>query len=227
MYDSERQIALAKYFAGGFDEVAAAEVFGEHLLGATTDHFAELTLRDRERIFNLGYFTWVEQQGVSLEAFEARRDPDYWARARASAGTWDDLIDAQRPYRRAGSGVGTGQPTRLRGVQATRASEPYPFGARTMGQGTSTTCCGAGSIRRARAFLETRRSRARSCGTAASSVPSRRPPARSVGHRLPSDRAAARPRDRRRGRPRVRRHAVRARLRAQRRSASPPRAVCG
>ena len=27
----------------------------------------ELTERERERIFNLGYFTWVEQQGVSLE----------------------------------------------------------------------------------------------------------------------------------------------------------------
>ena len=93
MYDSERQIALANTSPAVSTRVAAAEVFGEHLLGATTDHFAELTLRDRERIFNLGYFTWVEQQGVSLEAFEARRDPDYWARARASAGSWDDLID--------------------------------------------------------------------------------------------------------------------------------------
>ena len=29
---------------------------------------------DRERIFNLGYYTWVEQQGTSLEDFrpEAR-----------------------------------------------------------------------------------------------------------------------------------------------------------
>ena len=93
MYDSERQLALEKYFAGGFHEVAAAEAFGEHLLGATTDHFAELTRRDRERIFNLGYFTWVEQQGVPLEEFEARRDPDFWARTRANAGRWDDLID--------------------------------------------------------------------------------------------------------------------------------------
>lgn len=93
MYDSERQIAVEKYFPGGFDEVTSAEVFGEHVLGATTDHLAELTLRDRERIFNLGYFTWVEQQGVPLEAFEARRDPDFWAWTRASAGRWDDLID--------------------------------------------------------------------------------------------------------------------------------------
>jgi cysteine synthase A len=93
MYDSERQLALAKRFADGFDDVASAEVFGEHLLGAATDHFTELRLRDRERIFNLGYYTWVEQQGVPLDAFEARRDPEYWAEARARAGGWDDLID--------------------------------------------------------------------------------------------------------------------------------------
>ena len=37
MYGSERELALAKYFPDGFDEVGAAEVFGEHLLGATTD----------------------------------------------------------------------------------------------------------------------------------------------------------------------------------------------
>ena len=35
---------------------------------------------DRNRIFNLGYFTWVEQQGVSLDDFEARR-------GRSSSGT--------------------------------------------------------------------------------------------------------------------------------------------
>ena len=59
----------------GSTSSAAAEVFGEHLLGTTTDHFLELGRVERERIFNLGYFTWVEQQGVSLEDFEARRDP--------------------------------------------------------------------------------------------------------------------------------------------------------
>ena len=62
---------------------AAGEVFGEHLLGATTDHLRELTHEDRERIFNLGYFTWVEQQGVPIADFEARREPDVLARRRA------------------------------------------------------------------------------------------------------------------------------------------------
>ena len=93
MYGSERELALAKYFPDGFDEVAAAEVFGEHLLGATTDNFVELTREERQRIFNLGYFTWVEQQGVSIQKFEARRDPSFWTEMREKIGAWDAQID--------------------------------------------------------------------------------------------------------------------------------------
>ena len=40
---------------------------------STTDHVLECTEQDRNRIFNLGYYTWVEQQGTPLEVFEARR----------------------------------------------------------------------------------------------------------------------------------------------------------
>ena len=93
MYDSERETAIARHFPDGFGEVEAAEVFGEHLLGAATDNLRELTHEERERIFNLGYFTWVEQQGVSLEEFEARRDPRFWVRRREAVAGWDELID--------------------------------------------------------------------------------------------------------------------------------------
>ena len=93
MYGSERERTLARDFAGGFDEVTAAEVFGEHLLGQGTDNVLELTSIDRERIFNLGYFTWVEQQGISLEDFEARRDPAFWKDVHARVHVWDELID--------------------------------------------------------------------------------------------------------------------------------------
>ena len=92
MYHSERDIALAKFFPDGFDEVAAGEVFGEHLLGATTDHLRELTTEERQRIFNLGYYTWVEQQGVSIEDFEARRDQSFWKAQHARVDRWDELI---------------------------------------------------------------------------------------------------------------------------------------
>ncbi|HUJ93263.1 MAG TPA: hypothetical protein VLW05_11235, partial [Gaiellaceae bacterium] len=93
MYGSERELAVAKFFPGGFDELGAAEVFGEHLLGAATDHVRELTYEERKRIFNLGYYTWVEQQGISIEDFEARREQSFWKRQHASVARWDELID--------------------------------------------------------------------------------------------------------------------------------------
>jgi hypothetical protein len=92
MYHSERDLALARDFDGVFDEVAAGEVFGEHLLGATTDHLLELSREDRERIFNLGYFTWVEQQDVPIEEFRIRKDPRFWTDMRTIVKDWDRLI---------------------------------------------------------------------------------------------------------------------------------------
>ena len=94
LYQSEIALAEAKYFAGDFDETAAAEAFGRYLLGAATDHMCELGRYDRERIFNLGYYTWVEQQGTSLADFDARRDPDFWHGLMDLVPAWDAMIDA-------------------------------------------------------------------------------------------------------------------------------------
>ena len=94
MYGTEFRITKRKQFADNFDNLAAAEVFGQHILGAATDHLIELTLRERERIFNLGYYTWVEQQGVSLAEFEARRQQSFWDSLSDYVPVWDGLIDA-------------------------------------------------------------------------------------------------------------------------------------
>jgi cysteine synthase len=93
MYASERERCLATRFADGFDEVAAGEIFAGHLLAATDDHLIELTHVDRRRIFNLGYYTWVEQQGVPLEAFERRREQAFWRGVQESIDAWDRLIE--------------------------------------------------------------------------------------------------------------------------------------
>ena len=53
----------------------------------------EATRADRDRIFDLGYYTWVEQQGVSIEEFEARREQAFWADTREIVSRWDELID--------------------------------------------------------------------------------------------------------------------------------------
>ena len=65
-------------FKGVFDEVSCAEIFGQYLKGVNIDNTLECNQKDRERIFNLGYYTWVEQQGVNLDDFEKRRDQNFW-----------------------------------------------------------------------------------------------------------------------------------------------------
>jgi hypothetical protein len=45
------------------------------------------------RIFNLGYYTWVEQQGVSLADFQKRRSQDFWRGLRELLPAWDAMID--------------------------------------------------------------------------------------------------------------------------------------
>ncbi len=93
LYATEVDRLTARDFPRGVDEAAVAKAVGRHLLGADTDHMLECTRADRDRIFNLGYYTWVEQQGVSLEAFEARRSPDFWADLRSLPASWDQRID--------------------------------------------------------------------------------------------------------------------------------------
>ena len=93
MYQTEMDIALGRRFGGRFDEVTAAETFGRNILGAGIDHVRELRRFDRERIFNLGYYTWVEQQGVSLDDFDRRRDQSFWDGLLKLIGVWDEMIE--------------------------------------------------------------------------------------------------------------------------------------
>jgi cysteine synthase len=92
LYPSERAKTLQRRFGGAFDAVDAAEVFGTHLGHVTTDNMIDCTERDRNRIFNLGYYTWVEQQGTPFELFEERRSQDFWVGLRHHLGVWDELI---------------------------------------------------------------------------------------------------------------------------------------
>ena len=52
----------------------------------------DCTARDRTRIFNLGYYTWVEQQGTPFELFEQRRQQSFWRGLRRYLGVWDEMI---------------------------------------------------------------------------------------------------------------------------------------
>jgi cysteine synthase A len=92
MYGSEVAKTLSRDFGGRFDAVAAGETWGRALGGAATDHLLELSQVDRKRVFNLGYFTWVEQQGVSVEEFSARSRQVFWDDLLELVPAWDAMI---------------------------------------------------------------------------------------------------------------------------------------
>ncbi len=87
-----------------------------HMLGLKLDNMQELTYADRKRVHNLKYYTWVEQQGKTVEELNA-----LWY---DTEGTWDD-----RP--RAGQGPGRpdqrfqrGHRAAERPVKRRRAGQP-------------------------------------------------------------------------------------------------------
>ena len=93
LYPSERAKTLAAKYGNEFTTINAAEVYGEHLAHVDTDSMIDCTERDRNRIFNLGYYTWVEQQGTPFELFEARRSQSFWRGLRRYLPIWDEMID--------------------------------------------------------------------------------------------------------------------------------------
>ena len=93
LYPSERVKTMKKRFNDNFTQVEAAEIFAEHLGPVQTDSMIDCTERDKNRIFNLGYYTWVEQQGTPLSVFEARRSQSFWRNLRSHVPTWDAMIN--------------------------------------------------------------------------------------------------------------------------------------
>jgi cysteine synthase A len=93
LYNSEQDNYCVKHFGADFDEVNAGEIFGACLSSVATDNVVELTDQLRRQIFNLGYYTWVEQQGVSVEDFERRRSQSFWDGIADSLPEWDRLIE--------------------------------------------------------------------------------------------------------------------------------------
>ncbi|HHY92674.1 MAG TPA: pyridoxal-phosphate dependent enzyme, partial [Firmicutes bacterium] len=68
----------------------AAVRFHSIFQGVKLDYIQEGTALNRQRWFNLKYFTWVEQQGKTVEELEAQRSPNWWADERAQV----QVIDA-------------------------------------------------------------------------------------------------------------------------------------
>ncbi len=61
-----------------------------------TDWFKDGTLENRRQWHNLKYYTWVEQQGKTVEELNDQLDPEWWLRQQAKVADTDRKILALR-----------------------------------------------------------------------------------------------------------------------------------
>ena len=94
MYGS--RIAELAECNGEYSDVKAAADYYGHMFGLRTDTMEELTYEARKRVHNLKYYTWVEQQGKTVDELNAQwYDYDnYWGGIHKQAKDVDALIDA-------------------------------------------------------------------------------------------------------------------------------------
>lgn len=93
LYESEKTQLLQEKYSNGFTTSDAKKIFETHLVKADTQHLEVLDEIGRNRIFNLGYYTWVEQQGISVEDFDARRSQEFWGELHKLSPKWDEMIN--------------------------------------------------------------------------------------------------------------------------------------
>ena len=62
------------------------------LHGVTPDYLRELSYHDRKTLHNFKYFTWVEQQGRSVEELRQLWDRDFWTETFNVTEHWDKRI---------------------------------------------------------------------------------------------------------------------------------------
>lgn len=79
---------------GAYTEINAAQDYRGSIESIKIDNTLELSYYDRKRIHNLKYYTWVEQQGKSVEELNRQwYDEDYWNSTENMAPEIDKLIN--------------------------------------------------------------------------------------------------------------------------------------
>jgi len=78
---------------GDFTDEVAAITYHADLMGIKTDNIVEPNYYELQRMHNLKYFTWIEQQGKDVEELNAQwYDHEYWTREWNKASEWDQKI---------------------------------------------------------------------------------------------------------------------------------------
>jgi len=79
---------------GEYSNRDAAVSFEADLMSITIDHIIEMNYYEKKRMHNLKYFTWIEQQGKTVEELNAQwYDENYWKDHYAKADEWDEKIN--------------------------------------------------------------------------------------------------------------------------------------
>ncbi len=81
---------------GPMDEAEAAARTMNVFHGAGLDWIQEGTVHNRSRWHNLKYYTWVEQQGKTVDELDAQKDPDWWVEQQTKVAEIDGLIRERR-----------------------------------------------------------------------------------------------------------------------------------
>jgi len=80
---------------GAFRKVDAAAAYARSLKGLGTDSMLELSYYERQRVHNLKYYTWIEQQGKETEELNRQwYQKDYWTQIPPLASEIDRMIRA-------------------------------------------------------------------------------------------------------------------------------------
>lgn len=91
MYQS--RLEELKTSMGAYSQTQAMIDWERYWLGEGTQNMMELSFHDRKRLHNFKYYTWVEQQGKSVDEINELWDPEFWAEAYTQVPHWDQLIE--------------------------------------------------------------------------------------------------------------------------------------
>ncbi len=92
MYQSRLQEERDKH--GEYSTTDAGIDYEGRLQAINTEALLELSYRDKKRMHNLKYFTWVEQQGKTVDELNAQwYDENYWLDRYQQVEQWDARID--------------------------------------------------------------------------------------------------------------------------------------
>ena len=81
---------------GAMDEALATARMSQIFHGAGLDWVQEGTRHNHDRWHNLKYYTWVEQQGKTVEELDAQKRPSWWLAHQEKVAEIDRLIQAYR-----------------------------------------------------------------------------------------------------------------------------------